>query len=435
MSAKNGLADGTSIYSLANGTQVLTGWHEGQKHGSYRMVTSAGIVLKEGRYEDGRRTGIWTSRDDAGNTMAVGSYLLGLRHGTHQRFEMTTQGRPRLVESSPYVLGLKHGRGKFRDTKSGLIVEGNFQWNQRHGRFVASEPGAPLERIFVCDKPNKGVVYLSDIQWIRRCKAAAPIYLPKLAKASNVKRSARALMKALCASRDKLGVPVLVDGKPLSCSEPLAAATESKRFRRLVTNFLRAENVVDGFEYEFRNSNVTTARFTQRIVRTNPWRMSQSRGNVHVYKQRRSAWTFRSKRYCQLLTSGNLGATVSPKSAPMVASHGDILEWTTVFAYSEAEISNLYRTKIVSSSANDIAVVLTPKKQMTCSRASPLMCRTIATKASSWIGQPFGFAAAPASLPSSRGCEAPCCPCPTKTSLLRWRLDRLRGFAVGRPVP
>lgn len=362
MPMKDGLAEGTSIYSRLDGTQVLTDWHEGQKHGSYRMVTSAGLVLREGSYEHGRRRGMWTSRDEAGNILATGAYVLGLRHGTHKRFEIASEGRTRLVESSPYVLGLKHGRGKFKDARTGLVLEGNFQWNQRHGRFVASKAGKALERVFVCDKPTGEVVDLRSLPQLQRCKASAPIHLPKLAKAFAGKRSARALQKTLCASRDTLRIPVFVGGKPLPCLKPLAAATESETFGTLVHSFLKADTVVDGFAYEFRNSNVTTARFAQTIVPGNPSRTSQSGGQVQLYKQGRAAWTFRSRRYCEFVTSGTFGKTVGNGKPPMVASYGDILEWITVFAYSKAAVSDFYEARLAGSSAADVAVVLTPKK-------------------------------------------------------------------------
>lgn len=85
--------------------------------------------------------------------------------------------------------------------------------------------------------------------------------LPKLAKAFAGNAQPEPCKKTLCASRDTLRIPVFVGGKPLPCLEPLAAATESETFGTLVHNFLKADTVVDGFAYQFRNSNVTTARF------------------------------------------------------------------------------------------------------------------------------------------------------------------------------
>lgn len=43
---KDGVAEGVSTYTAADGTRVEITWHDGRKHGPFRKVTQDGVVLE-----------------------------------------------------------------------------------------------------------------------------------------------------------------------------------------------------------------------------------------------------------------------------------------------------------------------------------------------------------------------------------------------------
>lgn len=221
----NGLAHGVSTYKMADGSRTEITWKKGRKHGRYRQVHSSGVVLEEGDYQYGQRSGEWTQRDAEGNKVGTDSYLLGLRHGVRERREFTN-GKPGHIEFAHFVLGLRHGRALEREPTAGHPVTGHYVQGKRHGEFTSAKGDPAFNSTYVCgwQLPKKGEAYR-----VARPSACAPpekveVFARPMMRS---KKQARLLQGTLCEASEVLQIPVRLEGSAILCrhKEPLPRAT------------------------------------------------------------------------------------------------------------------------------------------------------------------------------------------------------------------
>lgn len=103
-------------------------WVDGVLSGPYRAWQESGLLRMKGRYEDGKREGVWL-RYKAGQLLERFEYAAGQPHGAFHAWHRT--GVPR--EETYWEHGVQVGRERHWNGGARRILDGNWLDGQRHG--------------------------------------------------------------------------------------------------------------------------------------------------------------------------------------------------------------------------------------------------------------------------------------------------------------
>lgn len=233
----DGVAHGLSTYALRDGSRIELTWFKGRKHGPYRHLASTGHVLEEGDYELGQRAGEWIQRDALGNTTRVRHYLLGVLHGVQERFELE-EGQQKLVASTHYILGLRHGPAFYRNDR-GHMVKGEFNAGSRHGLFV-TEGKTEEARHYICGARREDLnIDLQQGTVVCPKRNQITLHVPKTLDRSHARGVPRDLQLTLCEASDVVGIPLTIDAVRLACPKVRYPASSSFHLRLTPSEELR----------------------------------------------------------------------------------------------------------------------------------------------------------------------------------------------------
>ncbi len=187
----NGLAEGSAVYELVDGTKMTTSWRSGRKHGAYQVRLANGVLSEQGSYKHGQRSGPWIFRDKQGRVLFTRGYELGRFHGLATAYA-EIEGKWRLRRSIEYVLGQRHGREQRWDGATERYVHD--LWNvgqlvdrhrfRRHVEVPSGWSGQPVRVL------GPGGLTPSSTEWPEiqsiACEASAALSRPILVSRSLV---------------------------------------------------------------------------------------------------------------------------------------------------------------------------------------------------------------------------------------------------------
>ena len=123
------------------------GWYTGtgvfeaaKQTGRWEVTYETGQIRNDGSYRDGKKEGIWTERffsasrehGEIYDTVSVGLYVNGRRHGFWEALPAPDVGSQASAESGEYRDGMKHGPWKI-ELDSGSMITSQWVNGKQHG--------------------------------------------------------------------------------------------------------------------------------------------------------------------------------------------------------------------------------------------------------------------------------------------------------------